>query len=191
MTGVMLTVIMLGLAALQAFAGGTIKGAIQGPPKKAVNALIYIEEVNQAYAPPAKHAEMDQKNLVFEPHVLPVIKGSVVDFLNGDDVRHNVFSPSQEKYNMGTWPKGEIKGRTFDKLGVYVQLCNVHAEMEGFIVVLQNPYYCLTKKDGVFEIKDVPPGTYVLKAWQEKLKKTQEQKITVTDNQVTEVNFAF
>ena len=183
--------IAIGFIIMQAMAGGVVKGTIHGSPKKIVNALIYIEEVNQTFAPPAKHAELDQKNLLFQPHVLPVLKGTVVDFLNGDNVRHNVFSPSLEKYNLGTWPTGEIKSRTFDKTGVYVQLCNVHAEMEGYVVVLQNPFFCLTKKDGLFEIKDVPPGTYVLKAWQEKLKKIQEQKIAVTDKKETNVNFTF
>jgi plastocyanin len=179
------------LIVVPVISGGIIKGSIQGSPKKMVNAVVYIETVDQAFAPPVKHAVMDQKNLVFIPHVLPVLRGTAVDFLNSDNVRHNVFSPSEEKYNMGTWPSGEIKSRVFDKPGVYVQLCNVHAEMEGYIVVLQNPYFHLTEKDGKFEIKDVPPGSYVVKAWQEKLKKVQEQTVTVTENQETVITFTF
>lgn len=180
------------MGAFDVSAGGTVQGTLKSAsPKKITDAVVYIEKVDVAFPAPAKHESMDQKNLVFIPHVLPVIKGTVVDFLNSDQVRHNVFSPSQEKYNMGTWPMGETKNRTFDKEGVYVQLCNVHAEMEGFIVVLQNPYFSLTKKDGAFVIPNVPAGTYVLKVWQEKLKKPQEQKIIVVDNQPATVTFTF
>ena len=177
---------------LQVLAGGTVHGSIQSTsPKKLLNAVIYIDQISTPVAPSAKHEVMDQKNLLFIPHVLPIIKGTTVDFLNSDNVRHNVFSPSKEQYNLGTWPTGEVKSRTFDKEGVYVQLCNVHAEMEAYIVVLQNPYFCLTKKDGLFKIGKVPAGTYVLKAWQEKLKKVMEQTITVVDGQEIVANFTF
>jgi hypothetical protein len=67
---------------------------------------------------------------------------------------------------------------TFDSLGEIPLLCNVHAEMAGFIIVLQNPYYVLTDKSGNFEIKGVPPGTYKLKVWHEKLKETS-RSVTV------------
>ena len=92
---------------------------------------------------------MDQKNLAFVPHVLPVVVGTTVDFLNSDQVLHNVFTPDKcaGKFNLGTWPKGETRSVKFDQTGCSpVMLCNVHPEMEGFVVVLQNPYAGVTDK---------------------------------------------
>ena len=51
-------------------------------------------------------------------------------------------------------------------------LCNVHPEMEAYVIVLQTPYYGVSTKDGSFEIKNVPTGKYELKIWHEKLKGT-------------------
>jgi plastocyanin len=175
-----------------AVAAGTIKGKIESSsPKKLANAVVYIDQAPGSFAPPAQHERMDQRGMTFIPHILPVVAGTTVDFLNNDNVRHNVFSPSQEKYNLGTWPTGEIKPHVFDKVGVYVQLCNVHPEMEAYVVVLQNPFFHLTGKDGTFEISSVPPGTYVLTAWHEKLKKPVQQTVIVVDGKETTVTFSY
>ena len=73
-----------------------------------------------------------------------------------------------------------MKQYIFKKQGVYTQLCNVHPEMQGFIVVLDTPYFVLTDEDGNFELKDVPPGNYTIKAWHEKLHFDKE-RITLTE----------
>ena len=79
----------------------------------------------------------------FIPHVLPVVAGTTVKFLNSDPTPHNVFSPDNEKYNLGTWPQGQSKDYVFSKCTkfpcVYTQLCRVHPEMEGFVVVAAEP----------------------------------------------------
>jgi hypothetical protein len=49
-------------------------------------------------------------------------------------------------------------------------LCKVHPEMQGFVVVLETPYYAVSNKDGSYTIKNVPPGTYTISIWHEKLK---------------------
>ncbi len=106
----------------------------------------------------------------FIPLILPVVKGSTVAFLNSDNVRHNVFSPDGEKFNLGTWPQGETKEFTFSKLGVYTMLCNVHPEMEAYIVVLENSYFAVTDGSGAFTIDGIPDGSYTLKTWHYKYK---------------------
>jgi plastocyanin len=138
------------------------------------DAVVYIEQAPGTFQPPAKAADMDQRKMQFIPHVLPVMAGTTVNFLNSDPTPHNVFSPDHEKYNLGTWPQGQTKARVFDKCTkfpcVYTQLCRVHPEMEGFVVVLQNPYFAVTDRDGHYTIGDVPPGKYVVGVWHAKLK---------------------
>ena len=131
------------------------------------NALVYIVDASGPFPPTA--AEMDQRGLAFVPHLLPVVAGSGVTFLNSDGTTHNVFSPDYEKYDLGTWSKGESKEYVFPACAkppcVYAQLCKIHPEMDAYIAVLQNPYFAVTGKDGHYEIHDVPPGTYMVGAW--------------------------
>jgi plastocyanin len=158
---------------------GTIKGTVDGGKMlKKAPAVIYLAGAKGEFKQPEKNPSMDQLNMTFIPHVLAVQEGTTIDFLNSDEVRHNVFSPDKEKYNLGTWPMGKVKSRVFAKKGVYTQLCNVHPEMEAFIVVLDTPYFGVTDKDGNFTIKDVPAGEYTIKAWHEKMRFTK-QKISV------------
>jgi plastocyanin len=177
---VLLPILLLAVMVAGAEAA-TIKGTVEGGKRlKRSPAVVYLAEVAGEFIPPAKNPVMDQHNMTFIPHVLPVRTGTTVDFLNSDEVKHNIFSPDHEKYNLGTWPRGEIKQHTFAKQGVYTQLCNVHPEMQGFIVVLDTPYFVLTDEDGNFEMKDVPPGNYTIKAWHEKLHFDKE-KVTLTE----------
>jgi plastocyanin len=167
--------ITLGCAALL-LAGpaiaGTIKGKITIPHARTLaDLVVYVDKASGSFPPPKQHVVMNQKNLAFVPHVLPVVLGTTVDFLNSDQVLHNVFTPDKcaKKFNLGTWPKGEVRSVTFDQPGCSpVLLCNVHPEMEGFIVVLQNPYFGVTDKAGLYSIPNVPEGKYTLKVWNKK-----------------------
>ena len=154
------------------------------------NTVVYIENAKGTFNPPSKNVVMNQKNLVFIPHVLPVVAGTTVDFLNSDDVLHNVFSPDKCcKFDLGTYAKGVSKSQKFDKAGSQaVLLCNVHPEMEAYVVVLQNPYFALTDKEGNFKIENVPAGNYTLKVWNEKLRGT-DQSITVPSSGKLVVSF--
>ena len=134
---------------------------------------------------PAKPADIDQRGMKFVPHVLPVVKGTTVEFLNSDPLGHNVFSP-EGRYNLGTWPQGEKHSHTFTKSGVYTQLCRVHSEMEAYIVVLDTPYFAVTRADGSFEIDHVPPGQYTLNAWSEKVS-AGKQQVAVADGKPIKV----
>lgn len=139
--------------------------------------VVSLASPGATVTPPKQPVEMDQKQMQFVPHVLPVVTGTVVRFLNSDPVPHNVFSP-EGKYNLGTWPAGQARDHKFDKAGVYTQLCRVHPEMEAFVVVLETPHFAVTDASGRFEVKGVAPGPYKLVAWSEKLKSAQ-QEVTV------------
>ena len=127
--------------------------------------------------------------MTFVPHVLVVLKGTTVQFLNSDPVGHNVYWPSIDRnkklaHNMGTWPQGQQKSFTFNDLGVAPLLCNVHPEMSGYVVVVPTPYFAVTDKDGNFDIKDVPDGSYTLKTWSE-AGKPASQSVSVSGGSAT------
>jgi len=148
----------------------------------AADVVVYIQQAPGTFTPPATPVEMDQKQMQFVPHVLPVVVGTKVAFLNSDPTPHNVFSPDNEKYNLGTWPTGQVKDYAFAKCAkfpcVYTQLCRVHPEMEGYVVVLQNPYFAVTDKTGHYQIEGVPPGSYTVAVWHVKAK-AQPKPVTV------------
>jgi plastocyanin len=136
------------------------------------NAVVYIDKIpGKTFTPPSAPVPLDQINLTFVPHVLPVLLGTKVAFPNSDDIRHNVFSPtSWSKFNLGTYPKSTTKYYVFDKPGTVTLLCNVHAEMSAYVVVTETPYFAVTDKAGNFVLKNIPAGNYVLKLWHEKAK---------------------
>lgn len=182
--------ILLSLILSTALVAGEIKGKVKAiGVKNSANAVVHIERIpGKKFDPPKEAALMDQKNLVFIPHVLPVVAGTTVKYLNSDDVLHNVFTPDRcaEKFNLGTWPKGQARLYTFQNPGcVSVMLCNVHPEMEAYILVLETPYYAVSAKDGSYAIKDVPPGSYTLKIWHEKLKGESVSVVVPEKGEVT------
>lgn len=173
------------------FAGDIVGKVKVQRAKNNANVVVYIDKIEgKVFEPPEKHAVMDQKNLVFIPHVLPVLVGTTVDFLNSDDVLHNVFSPDcpDGKFNLGTWAKGIVKSFTFKKPGVSTLLCNVHPEMEAFVVAVRTPYFAVSDEEGNYTIKDVPAGKYTLMVWHEK-RKAKPQVVEVPEKGTVTVNF--
>ena len=156
---------------------GTVAGSVVAKGLRSnADVVVSLQAPGLKVTPPATPLTVDQKGMLFVPHVLPVVVGTSVRFLNSDAVAHNVFSP-EGKYNLGTWPQGETRDYKFNKPGAYTQLCRVHPEMESYVVVLDTPYFAVTDKTGKFEIAGVPPGTYTLVAWSEKLKSAKQQVI--------------
>jgi plastocyanin len=177
---------------LRAAGGGTIQGTVKATGLASnADAVVYIQQA-PGTASPGTPVEMDQRKMQFIPHVLPVVAGTTVKFLNSDPTPHNVFSPDGEKYNLGTWPQGQTKDHAFAKCAkapcVYVQLCRVHPEMEGYVVVLQNPFFATTSKDGQYKIDNVPPGTYSVAVWHAK-GKSPPKPVTVDATKPAVVDF--
>lgn len=164
------TLILGGTPSLSA---GTIDGTVSASDKSKV--VVYVEKAPGKFS--GNRAKMDQQNKVFTPYVLPVVKGTTVEFHNSDNLQHNVFGVGAEEFDLGNWTKGIVRQHTFNKLGEVVILCNVHPEMEAYILVLQNSYFARPDNNGNFRIVDVPAGEYVLKAWYRG--KTRKQKVKV------------
>jgi plastocyanin len=148
----------------------TVRGTVKLKTEEdAGKVVVYIEKAGGVFIPPEKRPIMDQIDLIFVPYVLPVVIGTTVDFHNSDDVLNNIFTPSSGyKFNLGTYPKGVVRSYTFNRLGEVVLLCNIHPDMEGYILVLQNPYFAVLDKRGEYRINNVPPGTYNMKMWYKK-----------------------
>jgi hypothetical protein len=81
--------------------------------------------------------------------------------------------------------------RKFVKPEVMIPVkCNIHSWMHAFIGVVDSPYFAVSGTDGSFQIHNLPPGDYVIEAWQEILGK-QEQKVSVSPSSATSANFTF
>jgi len=180
---------VLATAPALAAANGSVTGTVTAKGlRSSADIVVSLQAPGLTVTPPEKPVEMDQKEMQFVPHVLAVVKGTTVDFLNSDPVAHNVFSPDG-KYNLGTWPQGQSRSHEFDDVGEFTQLCRVHPEMEGYVVVLETPYFAVTDKEGHYEIKDVPAGTYELATWSEKLGKSK-RSVTVSDGKTTTLDLS-
>jgi len=159
-----------------------IEGKVSGMKGASV---VYVEAIaGKTFPAPTNHPVMDQKGLMFSPHIMAVQQGTTIDFLNSDTVQHNVFwtaigTDKKAGKNLGTWPKGEKRSFTFDKPGVVPLLCNVHPEMAAYIVVSPTPYFAQTDDGGNYKIKDVPDGTYTVTVWHEGAK-NQSKPVTVS-----------
>ncbi|HET6574402.1 MAG TPA: carboxypeptidase regulatory-like domain-containing protein [Fimbriiglobus sp.] len=145
------------------------------------------------YPPPSQPAVIDQHGCIFSPHVLPVLTGQEIEIRNGDEVLHNVRGEAilNPPFNRNL-PKAadplKLKFSTAE-VGVKVK-CDVHFWMGGYIHVMPHPFFAVTGEDGAFAINQVPPGTYKLETWHEKLGK-QAQEITVKDGEVKTVDFTY
>jgi hypothetical protein len=168
------TAVMAALAAAPAavHADGIEGRVVVASARDSRDAVIYVAKVpGETFAPPTRPPILDQANLAFQPHVLPVLAGTRVAFTNSDEVRHNVFSPTRgSRFDLGSYPRQATKFQVFDTPGVVTVLCNVHAEMSAYVVVVETPYFAVSDKDGRFVIRDVPPGTYDVIAWHEHAK---------------------
>jgi plastocyanin len=154
--------------------------------KSAGNIAVYIDVIpGKKFASPVEHVSFDQQNLKFSPRTVIILKGTTADFLNGDQVAHNVYWPSiggdkKLRHSLTVVSPGQKKSFQFNDLGTAQVLCNFHPDMVAYVVVVPTPYFGLTGTDGSFTIKNVPPGTYTLKTWSEDGKPTT-QAITQTD----------
>jgi Carboxypeptidase regulatory-like domain len=162
-------------------AGGGIANAVVSIPAIAKGAPLV----------PLKDVKFDQKNCDYTPHVLALPIGSTVDIVNSDGILHSVRTESKRN------PALDMAQPPFKRVIVVAPLkypelidvsCDAHNWMHGWWFVAGNPYYAVTGGKGNFAIKDVPPGTYTLEVWQEKLG-TQTRKVAVEPGKTLTVDF--
>ncbi len=142
--------------------------------------VVYLKKVPGNFTPPKEHVKLDQKYLQFTHHVIPVLKGTVVDFTNHDPVYHNVFTNSQaNSFHLGKKSRGEKSSVKMVRSEVPVKVyCEIHSDMKSNILVLDNPFFTTVKPGQKFRLEGIPPGTYTLAAWHDYWA-TMEKEVTV------------
>jgi plastocyanin len=147
------------------------------------NVVVYVKSGAEGYSfpTPTDSVTLDQKGCMYAPHVVALMVGQTLSVVNSDDTTHNIHpTPSDNReWNKSQPPKAPAITDTFARPEVAIPVkCNVHPWMKSYIAVIANPLFAVTTKDGTFELKNVPPGTYTIEAWQEKYG-TQDQTVTV------------
>ena len=158
---------------------GTVSG---GGPQGPGGAVIWLKRANGETPRPAPaHGKViSQRGKMFVPHVLVVPVGSRVAFRNDDPIFHNIFSLTKpNEFDTGLYKQGATYTETFRHPGAVQLLCNIHASMFGFVVVVDTPYYAESEASGAFNIKGVPPGEYELQVWHEAAAKPTVEHLTV------------
>lgn len=185
------------LVASSTYAGGTIEGTVtvktkglfgkQGAKGDASNVVIFLEELQMPN--PNGREKIVQKGKQFQPRVLPIVMGGVVEFPNEDPFNHNVFSPTPEyKFDLDYYGTGKSKNVRFQKTGAVRIYCNIHSNMVSDVLVVPNPYFAKTGKDGKFRISNIPPGKYTFVAWQPS-GASEKRGIAIVDGKTLQVNF--
>jgi len=156
--------------------------------------LVYVKSgVSGTYPAPTEPVLLDQKGCMYHPHIITVQAGQPLKIRNSDDTLHNIHPRPvvNQEFNIGQPRQGMESTKTFDKAEVPIPVgCDVHPWMRSYIAVLNHPFFAVTKEDGTYEIKGLPPGEYEIEAWHEKLK-NQTQKVTLKDGEKAKADFTY
>lgn len=160
------------------------------------NAFVYIESskgVHLPSTPPRNPVVLTQKGCEYEPHVLGVMVGQPFEVVNLDPTTHNVHVLPKEnpQWNVSQLPGSSSVVRKFQHAEIMIPVrCNIHPWMLAYLGVVDNPFYAVTGADGVFTLKDLPPGRYTLAVWTATFG-TQERQVTVRAGETTTADFTF
>ena len=136
-------------------------------------------EASTATTSPAQNPRLVQKNKSFEPHILVVPAGSMVEFPNHDPFFHNVFSLFEGKrFDLGLYEAGTTRMVRFDRLGISYIFCNIHPEMSAVVITMATPLYAISNRDGQLSLAGVPYGRYMLHVWSEGMGPENAQPLT-------------
>ncbi len=159
------------------------------------NVFVYVKDGldNYSFNPPQEAAKINQEGCRYHPHVLGVMTGQTVEVINDDPTTHNIHPTPKDnrEWNESQPPKAAPIDKSFARQEILLPVkCNQHPWMKMYISVVKTPFFAVTDKDGKFEIKGLPPGTYTLAAVHEKLGE-QDQKITIAPKGSQTADFTF
>jgi hypothetical protein len=158
---------------------------IVGPDGGLQNVFVHVKDGlgDRIYETPTAPIVLDQQGCRYEPHVFGVFVGQPVEIRNSDPTLHNVHAipKTNDEFNFGQQPNTPAMTRMFDEPEIGVSFrCDVHGWMRSYANVVTHPFFAVTKADGSYEIKGLPPGTYTIEAWHERLG-AQSQQVTVSE----------
>ena len=164
------------------------------------NVVVYLEgvEAGKGWGIPDDGVLLDQKDCRFIPHVVVIPKGEPLVIQNSDPVLHNIHAREiagrvhRTIFNLAQPDQDSrltqrVRLRRSNQVEV---VCDAHEFMHAAMLVVDNPYYAKVDQAGAFSIAEVPPGTYLAKAWHPTLG-TQEQEVTIAPDGTMEVAFTF
>jgi plastocyanin len=149
----------------------------------AVDAVVWLSVLDSDSAAPSLNnspapAQLIQRNKNFEPHVLAVRVGSVVQFPNKDPFFHNVFSLFDGKrFDLGLYEAGSSNSVRFDRPGISYLFCNIHPEMSAIVIAVPTPFFAVSNASGHWVIPNVPDGRYRLHLWYERSSPEDLEKV--------------
>ncbi len=156
--------------------------------------LVYVKEgVTGTYPAPTEAITLDQRGCQYHPHVFGMMVGQPLNVLNSDGTLHNIHAlpKMNAEFNIGQPFKGMETVKKFDTAETPIRFkCDVHKWMGAYTGVFTHPFFAVTNDQGTFEIKNLPPGNYVIEAWHEKYG-TQTQNVTITGTDTKTVDFNF
>jgi hypothetical protein len=176
--------------------GGVTDPQIVVKDGKVANVFVYVKSglpANATYAAPAGDVTIDQEGCLYKPRVMGVMAGQNFDIKNSDPVLHNIKAVPKinRGFNISQPTSGMVSKRKFDRPEQMIPLqCNVHSWMHASLGVMNHPFFATTGEDGKFEIKGLPPGTYVIEAWHEKLG-PKTMTVTVGDGETKTADFNY
>jgi hypothetical protein len=160
------------------------------------NVFVYIKDGlgnKYIFDTPTEPVKLDQKNCHYTPHVVGLRVTQPLEIGNSDNTMHNVHGmpETNREFNFGQVVAGMKNTVTFTAPEVMVPFkCDVHSWMNAYVGVVNHPYFAVTGNGGKFELKTVPPGTYTIEAWHEKLGR-QTQSVTLGEKDNKEITFTF
>ncbi|HIG30499.1 MAG TPA: hypothetical protein EYQ50_22945 [Verrucomicrobiales bacterium] len=171
----------------KAHAGKTITTTFYkvGDGKELGDVVVYLEGIKGKFDPPAEKPLLDQVDCLYNPYVLSVQSNQKIAIRNSDSTLHNVHSfpkpkPGNRGFNFAQVIKGKVNEKSFSKAEMFIRFkCDVHPWMFAYVSVFDHPYHAVTKEDGSYTLKDVPPGKYTLVAAHRKGKKLVKKQIEV------------
>jgi plastocyanin len=168
---------------------------VVNPNGTLANVFIYIKSglEGKRFEAPTAPVTIDQRGCWFHPRIIGIQTGQTLQVTNSDPVTHNIHPLAQinREWNHSQGEGDAPLARKFLKPEVMIRVkCNIHSWMRAYIGVIPHPYFAVTESGGTFEIRNLPPGDYVIEAWHETLG-TKEQKITMAPSGKIEADFSF